>query len=174
MRLFTLTAAALLSTGCASVYNPPSAVEPQATIIFDKGYGSGVGFGRSSWTEHAVEQGPSCKASQQGRLTKLSWTSKPATPKQILANQPISILSFLTKYQGSFFLNTAGINSEYNTPCRSRTVFVPRAGRTYRMMLLEGPGNACQTQIIDVATGQRPPNTYIDDNVQCIRQSLTR
>ncbi len=131
-----------------------------------------MGFGKASLAGFWVQNSPECGMDKQENLAVMSWVNGKEKTKNILANQPISILANIEKFDsvsggGAFVGSSFAAYNIVTVSCLSRVTFTPEAGKTYRIRQREISTDVCEVEFIDVSTGQRPVDTQVDNKVYC-------
>ncbi len=137
--LSVVLAAAVLSSGCATPYVPPTE-GPRATLVAKLGTNNLAAGGSQSVTTFKDE---SCDT-KLAFIGAFSWASKEPKTQIVPAESRVYVRA-----------STVGMRGGFMVACINVVSFVPRDGATYEISH-DLPSNQCSVQLIDASLGTSP------------------
>lgn len=156
-----------LLAGCVAQYRQAAASSSFATFEFEKGYESGLGFGRSTAQAYSFSEDETC--GEQRSAARFSWASGDIISRRVAAGAQANLIVDTTYYETTGVSSTgygyyANVGS---ASCRSLGRFTPIEGHTYRVVQHSGSVNQCALNVVDQTTGSAPPDLVIQDHAMC-------
>lgn len=166
IKTYLATIFSVCLTACVSTYNEPSKKSAHATVEFEKGYKSGLGFGRGTAQEYLRVYDDACLNSV--RLAYLTWATGKVSSKRVAAGKRIDIavrkIDMISQpsRDPAFAAELATYHS-----CATRVSFTPKEGRTYRIVNRENSDGVCQVEVTDKVTDMSPSDLQLEDGFTC-------
>lgn len=137
---------ATICSGCTTSYKEVKSEAAHATVVFEKGYSKGLGYGKASGQGYYIYPGGDC--TNPTNAAQFTWVTGDTKRRRVEVNQPLIFLAALTDYSPT----TVGANpGQLQENCSILGEFQPKNGATYRIKL-SGVGTNCKLEVTDFET----------------------
>ena len=169
-KIFYLSLAAILLTGCMARYAAPSSSGP-ANITFTRG---ALHLGAKSLQEFEGYKDNACSAAKgTGRLVFLLTYMGTEKRAAVNSSERLYLLAKTSGFStGPLAISTSPTGGKTGSfalirdICANLVSFTPRAGAAYRISQ-EQSGSACDMSVIDVSTGSAPLDLVLESPQTC-------